>query len=397
MKKKILFVVQRYGAEINGGAELHCKMIAERLVPDYDCTVLTSRAIDYVTWKDEYPEGEEMVNGVRVLRFSVDYPRDEVSFGLLSDKAYAFPADIALGEEWMRRQGPYSTDLLKYLKKHQDDYEKIIFFTYLYPTTYFGLLSIKDKSKVIFVPTAHDEPPIYLDIFKKLFSQKATILWNTPEERDLVHSILESAHMKREVPSDAIAAVGIEQYVDPVAVEEFNKKYNLGKYVLYVGRIDPAKGCVELCDYFLEYIQRKNRDLKLVFIGKAVIELPKDPRIMHLGFRTPEEVVVAMSQAEVTVVPSKYESLSMVLLEAHACGSPVIVNGNCEVLKGHCLRSNAGLWYSDMYEFIEGMEFFYDEKNSSLKEAMRENGKKYVKEDYAWEKVMGVWKNALEQ
>ena len=390
MKKKILFVVQRYGAEINGGAELHCKMIAERLVGDYDCTVLTSRAIDYVTWKDEYPEGEEMVNGVRVLRFSVDYPRDEVSFGLLSDKAYAFPHDMALGEEWMRRQGPYSTDLLNFLKKHQDEYEKIIFFTYLYPTTYFGLLSIKDKSKVMFVPTAHDEPPIYLDIFKKLFSQQGTFLWNTPEERDLVH------RLTRVHAVEDIAAVGIEQHVDPKHIEEWKKNYKLDKYVLYVGRIDPAKGCVELCDYFLEYIKRNNRDLKLVFIGKAVIDLPKDPRIVHLGFRTPEEVVSAMSQAEVTIVPSKFESLSMVLLEAHACGSPVIVNGQCEVLKGHCLRSNAGLWYDNVYEFIEGMEFFYDEKNTAIKDQMRENGKRYVAENYSWERVMGVWRKAIE-
>lgn len=391
MAKNILFVVQRYGAEINGGAELHCKMIAERLVGDYNCTVLTSRAIDYVTWKDEYPEGEEIVNGVKVLRFSVDYPRDESTFGLLSDKAYALPHDLALGEEWMRRQGPYSTDLLNYLKKNQGEYDKIIFFTYLYPTTYFGLLSIKDKSKVIFVPTAHDEPPIYLDIFKKLFSQKGTFLFNTVEEKNFVHKLTEVNAV------EDIAAVGFDPRVIPEEVEAWNRKYNLGKYVLYTGRIDPAKGCVELCDYFLEYTKRKNRDLKLVFIGKAVIDLPKDPRIVHLGFLRHEEIFAAMSQAEVTIVPSKFESLSMVLLEALACGSPVIVNGHCEVLKGHCLRSNAGLWYEDMYEFIEGMEFFYDEKNADAKATMRANGKKYVAENYSWEKVMGVWKNTLER
>lgn len=76
MKKKICCVVQRYGMEVNGGAELHCRQISERLTPFYDVEVLTTKAIDYMSWKDEYSEDEEILNSVKVRRFSVAVERN---------------------------------------------------------------------------------------------------------------------------------------------------------------------------------------------------------------------------------------------------------------------------------------------------------------------------------
>lgn len=49
--KKIAFVVQRYGLDVNGGAEYHCRLIAERMTKYFDVEVLTTCAIDYMTWK----------------------------------------------------------------------------------------------------------------------------------------------------------------------------------------------------------------------------------------------------------------------------------------------------------------------------------------------------------
>ena len=50
-------------------------------------------------------------------------------------------------------------------------------------------------------------------------------------------------------------------------------------------------------------------------------------------------------------MPSRFESLSMVALEAWALGRPVIANARCDVLLGQCIRSNAGLFYEDSVEF----------------------------------------------
>ena len=54
---KVAIVVQRYGAEINGGAELHARYVAERLARHVQVEVLTTCATDYVTWRNSLPAG----------------------------------------------------------------------------------------------------------------------------------------------------------------------------------------------------------------------------------------------------------------------------------------------------------------------------------------------------
>ena len=73
---KIAFIVQRYGTEILGGSEYHCRLIAERLAERHQVEVLTSCARDYITWQNEYAEGADRVRGVTVRRFPTTQVRD---------------------------------------------------------------------------------------------------------------------------------------------------------------------------------------------------------------------------------------------------------------------------------------------------------------------------------
>lgn len=387
MKKKILFVVQRYGLEINGGAELHCRQLAERLVDDYDVSVLTTCAIDYVTWKNEYKEGTEYINDVKIIRKKVDFERNQKNFNKISEKLNNEKDNISLGIEWQKAQGPHSSELIKFLKDYKDDYEAIIFLTYLYYTTYFGLQVAPEKS--LLIPTAHDEPPIYYKIFDRIFNIPKGILYSTTVERDFINKKFKNNHIYTD-----IVGLGIEIKNNISKIDLKNKFLIKNEYVLYLGRIDESKGCKILFENFLEYKKKYNNNLKLVLAGKNVMNIPKHKDIIALGFVSEEEKVNLIKQAKLLVLPSKFESLSLSTLEAMFLGTPVLLNGECKVLKEHAVLSNGGLYFENKYEFIETLNFIITHPEISKK--MGENGIKYVENNYKWDVVMEKLKKAIE-
>ena len=125
-KRKIALVVQRYGLEVNGGAEMLARTMAEHLKDRYDIEVLTSRAVDYVTWKDEYTAGEEDINGIKVRRFGVTAPRNPKQFDAFSGKVIGRPHSMEDEERWFDMQGPRVPDLIDYIREHADDYDAFV-------------------------------------------------------------------------------------------------------------------------------------------------------------------------------------------------------------------------------------------------------------------------------
>jgi hypothetical protein len=154
--KPLAFVIQRYGQDVNGGAEALCRQVAERLAPEIPIEVLTTCARDYLTWADHYPPGREEISGVGVRRFAVARQRRVRAFGRLSKKVYGRSHSFAQEGEWMDRQGPDVPELYRFIAAHRNDYDLFVFFTYLYPPTFFGLPLVAEKS--LLVPMAHDEP-----------------------------------------------------------------------------------------------------------------------------------------------------------------------------------------------------------------------------------------------
>ena len=389
MKKRIAFVVQRYGLEVNGGSELHCRLIAERLTDRYDVDVLTTKAVDYVTWENHYPNDIDQINGVTVRRFATKHPRDLGKFNKYTSFLMA-KTDRTIFEEyeWMRLQGPASYALLKYLNDHHESYEAIIFFTYLYFTTYFGLQIAPGRS--VFVPTAHDEPPIYLSLFRPLFHLPRFIAYNTQEERNFVHSRFGNQY----IPNDVVG-IGVNIPDKIPNEQQFRIKFNISDdFVIYVGRIDESKGCKELVEYFMRYKSECPSDLKLVLLGKPVMGIPEHPDIVPLGFVSDEDKFGAMKAAKVLINPSKYESLSMVVLESMYMETPVLVNGQSEVLRGHCDRGNGGLYYSNYDEFKMCLSFLCNQ--DEVRNKLGIQGKKYIEENYQWMAIIEKFTKAIE-
>ena len=379
MKKKILFVVQRYGLEVNGGSEAYCRQVAEKLSEMYDVSVLTTCAEDYVTWKNEYNEGTEIINNVTVIRKKVKKPRSQKEFLEIMEKLNNEKENIELGEKWEEAQGPYSPDLINFLEENKNNYECFIFMTYLYYSTYFGIKIAPQKS--ILIPTAHDEPTIYYKIFEEVFKIPKTILYLTETEKRFVQNKFKNEN----IYSDVIGVgIDINENVPDIDLKErFGIKDD---YMVYIGRIDESKGCKEMFGYFKKYKKIYKNNLKLVLAGKKTMEIPKNEDIIELGFISETEKINLLKKCKLLVLPSQYESLSLSTLEAMYFSKPVLLNGKCEVLKDHVILSNGGLYYENKWEFIETLDYLI--RNSKIAERMGENGRKYIDNNYRWDTIM---------
>lgn len=375
---KLAFVVQRYGLEINGGAELHCRWIAEHMKKYSEVEVLTTRALDYITWENHYPLGTEDVNGVPVRRFSVTRTRNPARFGRL--QRFILENEHWLEDElrWMEEEGPCAPSLIRYISSHAADYDYFVFFSYRYYHSFFGIYAVQEKS--ILVPTAERDAIIHLRIFQDLFNAPRAFIYNSVEERRMI----EGLSRNRQIPG-VIVGVGIE--VQPSSSgERFRGRHGIeGDYILYIGRIDENKGCHRLFEYFLRFKKETGSPVKLILIGNAVLKIPSHPDLIPLGFLSEEDKFDALEGAQLLVMPSFYESLSMVTIEAWAMRKPVLANAGCEVLKGQCLRSNGGLFYDDYDEFREGLELLLGFEG--LRRAMGENGRKYYNAHYTWDNI----------
>ncbi len=385
---KIAFVIQRYGAEVMGGSELHCAMIAERLVlRGYECTIYTTTAKDYVTWKPEYAQGESVVNGVKVKRYDVLRPRRIDSFNAFSDQVFFHPHERKDELEWMERQGPFSPALIEAIRSEAAGHDRWIFFTYLYYNTYWGLKAVPRPS--ILVPTAHDEPALYLDIMREVFERPAAFMFNTAAEREML-----ARRFSFEGKLQATVGVGVDIPDDPAAWPIAGKYRDLQPYVLYAGRIEPGKGCQEMFDYFIRAAERLP-ELKLLLVGKLLMPLPNHPRIHYLGFVPPDEKTVAMALARATIHPSHFESLCMAALESLAVRTPILVQGTTDPLREHCLQGNAGLWFANAEEF--GIALGLLAGDDRLRGILGRNGLAYVRKSYVWERILDKYAIVFEK
>ena len=372
---KIAVVVQRYGAAINGGAELHARYIAEHLAPHAEVEVLTTCARDYVTWRNELPPGQETINGVPVRRFPVRRPRDPERFGRRS--ARVFHETHSIGEElaWLEDEGPASPALVAYLRAHAARWDHLLFFSYRYYHAYHGARAVPDRA--VLVPTAERDPAVGLSLFGPLFRGVRALMYNSFEERALINGVSGN----EDVPG-VVVGVGsqVPEHTEP---DRFRRKHGVDRrFAVYIGRIDENKGCKELFEFFTRYASAERDPLQLVLCGNSLLEVPQSPHVRHLGFVPDEDKFDALAAADLLIMPSYFESLSIVALEAWALGRPVLANGRCDVLRGQCLRSNAGLFYDSYEEFAEALGWFA--RRPGPARALGANGLEYYRRHYAW-------------
>ena len=433
---KIAFIVQRYGAEILGGSEYHCRLVAEHISQGsgHQVEVLTTCAREYTTWENAYPEGTDRVRGVTVRRFPNTKTRDLESFNEYSNWIFNNKHSDAEERDWLEQQGPWCPGLIDYLQQRHGSYDALIFFTYLYAPTVLGLAVSPQRS--ILVPTAHDEPAIRLRMYRDVFSCPAGIAFNTTVEREFLRRLFTIGAKTEEVvgcgvdlpsfaefppeadasappPDEEAEYADIPDPVRPfassarreeesapapvVSLRErgagFRRRHRLhGPMALYGGRIDPGKGCEELVEYFSSYTAEHN-DATLALMGVKLMPIPDVPFIRFAGMLSEIERLEALEAANVVIVPSPYESLSLLALESFAVGTPVLVNARSDVLTDHCQRSNAGLYYANRDEFVSCLKLLLSD--ADLRDALGRNGREYVRTRYSWDVILKKYDQLL--
>lgn len=378
---RLAFVVQRYGTDVHGGSEAHCREWAERLAKRHEVHVFTTCARDYLTWADFYAPGTETINGVQVHRFAVDAPRDLASFNEFSHRVLATPHSDEQEQEWMHQQGPYSSALFEAIQSHHAQFDLFIFMTYLYATTAFGLPLVADRA--VLTPTAHDELPIYLRIFQQVFKQARYLLFNTATEERFLRRL----YPQLPLPGSEVA-VGVDL---PQLVPD--EQRSEPPTLLYIGRVHTSKNCEQLYEYVVRYKQERASPLRLVFAGRADIDLPPHPDVLHLGFVSDEEKQRWLQQSTLLVQPSAVESLSMVCLEAWAACTPTLVNSQAEVLREQSVRSGGGLFYRDYDEFAVCLDVLL--ADHALCRRLGQQGRHFVERYYSWPTVEARLEQAL--
>ena len=384
---KLAFVVQRYGADIAGGSEAHCRELAERLAPRHDITVLTTRAHDYVTWENAMPEGERVERGVRVIRFPVAHPRRLKAFADISDEVFAGDASPEREEAWFRENGPDAPALLEHLARHGGDYDLVLFWTFRYAPSFFGVPLVRNRA--VLLPTAEDDPAIQIGILRDFFRLPAGYIFLTPEEETLV-----SGRAGCRLTPSATIGMGLDPVTALPDRTVLDRHAIPDEYVLYLGRVDRNKGCETLLEYFLGYAERADATT-LVLAGPAKMQIPSHPRVRALGYVSDELRSALLTHARALIIPSPYESLSIVLLEAWNHGVPALVNARCKVLDGQVRRANGGLSYRSAKEFEESLRYLLSHRHE--RDVIGRQGLAYVDQEYRWPTVLGRVEHLLQQ
>jgi glycosyltransferase involved in cell wall biosynthesis len=417
-QRRLAVVVQRFGPGIAGGAEWHARELVTALARHHEVTVLTSCALDAMTWDLHFAPGPGRIElpgaaggaavNVAIERFA--HPprhaggrarvprRHKLRWGLrrlfdaLGHPRVPRPTGDAAadGHLFLRRQGPACDGLIQRLRGAAAEFDAVVFFTALYFPTAEGLPAWGRRS--VLIPTLHDEKPMHLPCYHALFANAGVTLYNSAAERRLARRLYGAS-----AQDGPVVGVGVQvQAPTAGAVAAARARHRLPeRYLVYVGRVEKGKGCAALLAAW-QAVAAQVPDAALVFVGKGDLSIPETGQVRATGFVEGAERDALVAGAAALVMPSAHESLSLVLLEALALGVPVLANGASEVLAGHVHDSGAGTVYRGAAGLRRGLLEALA-RDDAQRARLGAAGRRYVAERYAWPRVHAQWLAAVEK
>lgn len=381
---RVAFVVQRFGEEVAGGAEALCRATAHALAARGDAVeVYTTTARDYLTWAPHYPAGTSRDGPVVVHRFPADPPDPSRSADLTRALALG-GGDAAAEDAWARAQGPVAPGMLAALSSARRRHEAVALWTYLYATTQLAMPLAPERT--VLVPLAHDEPMLRFGLTRGLVRMAAGLAFMTPEERRLVDDL----HGIGDRP-EAIVGAGLDP-APPGDGARARAGHDLpDRFVLYLGRVDPAKGLDALVRVHSAY-RAAGGDLGLVLAGRPTVDMRLPSWVRTTGFVDTQTRSDLLDAAELVVLPSPHESLSLVALEAWRAGRPTLATGRSDVLAGQTARSGGGLLYLDAPTYARQVTRLA--ADPALRARLAAAGEGWVA-DHSWDACARRWRGLL--
>jgi len=238
---------------------------------------------------------------------------------------------------------------------------------------------------------------LYLDLSTRYNAQVASVIIADSEatRRDLVSFY--------RIPLSKIRVVypGLDPAVKPVKdkrrIEKVKARYGIkGDYFLFVGTIQPRKNLKRLAQAFALFRQETSAPVKLVLAGKpgwlyqeAVPSVRDD--IILTGYVPRDDLLALLSGAKLFVFPSLYEGFGFPVLEAMACGVPVLCSNTSslpELAEGIALMVDP----TDVEGMARAMERVWRE---GVAEEVIERGKERAA-SFSWEKCAQAVMQILE-
>jgi len=177
----------------------------------------------------------------------------------------------------------------------------------------------------------------------------------------------------------------------------FRKKWSIDdsqRIVLYLGRIHKIKGLDLLVKAFAEIDQEIN-NIKLAIIGpddgylptlrKLIRELGIEEQVLLTGPLYGRDKLNAYVDADIYVLPSFYEIFGVTVLEACACGTPVIVTDRCSI--ANIIDSQAGLVVPYDKKSL-GKAILALLNNDNIRRDFGNKGRLLVREKFQWDKIV---------
>jgi glycosyltransferase involved in cell wall biosynthesis len=380
-RPRVCVVVQRFGEHITGGAEAHARAVALRLAASCQVEVWTSCAEDHLTWANVFAAGQSSDGPLTVRRFLSRKARDMRAFNQYSKRLFGSAQSLTDETLWIAAQGPLLDGFERALCTESNRFDAFVFFTYLYAPTVWGLPLVADKA--LLVPTAHDEPAFAFDAFSDALTTPRALLCNTPEEQALIQRRFPHASRSE------VVGVGVE----PLVVEpaHFRGSFGIeGDYLLYVGRREAGKGLTLLLECFAAARRATTSSLTLVLAGTGDMTVSQ-PGVRVLGRIDEHTKWSALKGALAVVVPSAYESLSLLMLEAFAVGTPVLGNSASPVVVGQLQRSKGGLPFEGPQTFVKALQLLQQNREQLSQQAFA------FAQRFGWSTVMRRYLQEIER